>query len=290
MGTKIQNAKFVFCIFVPIRSSYTMFRIAPTPSGFLHTGNAFSFLLTEKLAREHNAGILLRIDDSDAERKRTEFIRDIFETIGWLGIAVKGPKDEFDFETNWSQHRRMDRYTAALEKLRSDDLVYACSCTRKSLLTEKCRCAEKFIGLDEEDVAWRLKIPENTGITFTDSFLGEKTIMLSAESSPVIRRKNKLASYQLISLADDVHFGISHIVRGVDLLESTAVQLFLAGKLGETFFLKSTFYHHPLIEDEQREKLSKSQGATSVRSLRLNNFTPGQFRSQFESWVSENKL
>jgi glutamyl/glutaminyl-tRNA synthetase len=113
---------------------FTKTRIAPTPSGFLHEGNAFAFILTAALAQVYGASILLRVDDLDNDRKRPEYVDDLFQTLHWLGVDWKeGPTDANDLEQRWSQMHRIPLYEAALERLREKGLVYACGCSRKEL-------------------------------------------------------------------------------------------------------------------------------------------------------------
>src|ERR1044072_3055513 len=109
-------------------------RIAPTPSGYLHIGNAFSFLLTALHAKKRGASLLLRIDDIDDERKRPEYVNDIFTSLEWLGIEWnEGPSGPEDFELNWSQNRRLDIYKGILPRLREAEIIFACECSRKKL-------------------------------------------------------------------------------------------------------------------------------------------------------------
>src|ERR1041385_4535604 len=181
-------------------------RLAPTPSGYLHEGNAFSFLLTERYAKQTGSKILLRIDDMDAERKRPEYVQDIFDSLHWLGIEWQpGPKDIIDFEESWSQRHRLSLYNDAIKKLVAENKVYACACSRKQL-SEKghCDCEIKNIPVDTPGTALRMRIEEK------DSF--------------IIRRRDGLPAYQLFSLIDDLHFNITTIIRGEDLRDSTCIQ------------------------------------------------------------------
>lgn len=248
-------------------------RIAPTPSGFLHIGNAFSFLLTQRLAQKQEGKILLRIDDSDADRKRPEYVQDIFDSLHWLGIEwQEGPRDPEDFENNWSQKNRVALYDEAIAKLRLHKHVFACSCSRKQLQEQiPCECRSKNIPYDTPETALRLYVPEGTEVEFTDEHLGMQQVRLDETvGSFVIRRRDGIPAYQLISLIDDLHFGIDYIVRGADLLTSTAAQLFLAEKLGGNHFYTTKFFHHLLLPDEHGQKLSKSEGALSLKSMREN--------------------
>lgn len=267
-------------------------RIAPTPSGYLHTGNAFSFLLTEQLAKFHNGKILLRIDDSDAERKRPEYVQDIFDSLHWLGIEWQnGPKDAQDFETHWSQRHRLPLYEREITKLIAEEKVYACSCSRKQLQENgRCFCETKQLLLDTPDTSLRMKIPQGTTILFSDNNGPHRINLLQETGNFIVRRRDGLPAYHLVSVTDDLHFGVTDIVRGADLFSSTAAQLFLAQQLGEASFSKISFIHHPLLTDEENHKLSKSEGALSLKAQRESGVTAATIRRQFQEWMSTNRI
>jgi glutamyl/glutaminyl-tRNA synthetase len=237
-------------------------RIAPTPSGFLHSGNEYSFKLTAAWAKELGAEILLRIDDLDDARKRPEYVADIFTTLHRLQISWQlGPQTPAEFEKHWSQRLRTVHYDSALEALRRiPGLVYACTCSRRKLNSGGlCSCHLRNLPLSTTDAAWRVNVPPHTIIRFNDVKCGAVEIDLhTAAGNFVVRRRDGIAAYQIASLVDDVLFEITHIVRGKDLLPSTAAQLFLAKHLGYENFLQMRFLHHELITDEQGNKLSKS--------------------------------
>jgi glutamyl-tRNA synthetase len=240
-------------------------RIAPTPSGFLHSGNIYSFQLTAQLAAETGAEILLRIDDLDAARKRPEYVANIFETLHTLGIRWQlGPQTPDDFENNWSQHLRLPLYNETLHQLmQQEGLVYACTCSRRELSGSNgtCNCKNNNLPFDTPDAAWRVAVKPGTVISFNDLQRGKVEIDLAETAGDfTVRRRDGIPAYQIASLADDMHFGITHIVRGEDLLPSTAAQLFLAEKLGFSSFLECRFLHHPLLSDTNGRKLSKSTG------------------------------
>lgn len=254
-------------------------RIAPTPSGYLHLGNAFSFLLTALIARKEGGTILLRIDDIDAERTKQEYLTDIFESLEWLGIEwQEGPTGPDEFMQNWTQHKRLDLYQALLSQLREKQLLFACSCSRKKLESFKSTaypgiCENLNLPMEATDTAWRLKVTSDESITFQDRILGTVTFPLGQETgSFVVRKRDALPSYQLVSLADDTHFRINCVVRGEDLIPSTAMQLYMADQLNLTGFRRAEFYHHNLQRDESGQKLSKSAGAVSLQYMRKRGF------------------
>lgn len=240
--------------------SFRRTRIAPTPSGYLHLGNVLSFALTAGLARRSGASILLRIDDLDRERISGEFVEDIFETLNFLGIPWdEGPRDAGEYERVWSQVHRLGMYREALERLRERGKVFACDCSRSKILRESPEgvypgtCREKGMSLDREGCSWRVRTDAGLPAEMTDF---------------VVRKKDGYPAYQLTSVIDDLYFGVDLVVRGDDLLASTAAQRWLAGELGFDEFRRIRFYHHLLLMESGGEKMSKSAGATSVRYLR----------------------
>lgn len=251
-------------------------RIAPTPSGFLHPGNAFSFVLTWVLARRAGGEILLRIDDLDAARSRPEYVEDIFQSLDWLGIDYDlGPSGPDDFAQHYSQHHRMELYRTLLERLKGQAHVYACTCSRKQIRALSAEglypgtCRELGLPLDQEGAALRIHVPESTAISFQDEkLLSKEYLPARLMGDFVLWRKDGLPAYQLASLADDLHYQVNYIVRGADLIESTVAQLFLADCLEESAFTEARFWHHDLLRDEVGDKLSKSAGAASLKAMR----------------------
>ena len=250
------------------QSSLIRTRFAPTPSGYLHLGNAFSFVITWLLARRHGGKILLRIDDLDSSRKRPEFVEDIFQSLEWLGLDYdEGPVGPTDFDRNWSQTVRTANYHAALEKLADSNLVFGCACTRSTIREQTSDgrhpavCAEQNLGradlLEQTGLAWRLHTASiKTRIKWRDRPLisadsqGNKLQSVDlheAMRDVVLRKKDGNASYQIASLLDDSNFNMNLVVRGKDLVDSTAVQLWLADRLNITAFQQSQFVHHELI-------------------------------------------
>ena len=264
-------------------------RIAPTPSGYLHAGNACSFLLTRQLATRYGGTLRLRIDDIDNDRTRPEHFTDIFETLRLLEIEYEyGPVSVLDFQQNFAQHLRLPLYKILLNDLLTTGLVYACFCTRKQLLENagRCNCEKKNIPLDAENVAWRIHIPDKTIIKFKDRKLGIQYVDLVKEMpSFVIRKRDGLPAYQIVSLADDLYYDTTCIIRGYDLMPSTAAQLFLAQLTGRNQFLAVAFYHHPLLIGLGGEKLSKSAGDTSVKKLLQSGIGRKELQAIVDGWI-----
>jgi len=243
-------------------------RIAPTPSGFLHLGNAYSFALTASIAKETGAKILLRIDDLDRDRVNEAYVQDVLDTLYFLNISWdEGPRNAKEYESEWSQIHRMAIYEKALTQLKNSGKVFACTCSRAQI--QRCTCADKNIPLDTPNASWRLRTDNETEITINTLNDGTTKARLPAEMKNfIVRKKDGYPAYQLTSLCDDLHFGIDLIIRGEDLWASTIAQHYLAGVLQQPDFFKITFHHHPLIMETSGNKLSKSAGATSIKYLR----------------------
>ncbi|MEM1135681.1 MAG: glutamate--tRNA ligase family protein [Bacteroidota bacterium] len=246
-------------------------RIAPTPSGFLHLGNVFSFVLTWLYTKKNKGQLILRIDDLDALRTKQAYIDDLFATLEWLEIDYnKGPKNPTDFNDNYSQHLRIGLYQKALKELVKKQQIFACNCSRTQIKKASSdgqypgTCITKNNNLQDKDTCWRLK-DTKTKIHFVDDILGEVAIDLNTEMrNPVLRKKDGIAAYQIASLIDDLHFNINTIVRGIDLINSTAMQIHLANLLESPAFTQSTFLHHRLLTNAQNIKLSKTQQASPI--------------------------
>lgn len=265
-------------------------RLAPTPSGYLHLGNAFNFILTWLLTRSRKGTLYLRIDDLDTPRVRREYLEEIFDALSWLGLDYDaGPRHSADLKNAWSQQLRLPQYQEMLERLVQTGRVYACKCSRKDLEAtgaKGCPCQSLHFSLEEKDVAWRFQTMPEDAVIFTDENLGLQHIRVQqANPNFVVRRKDGLPAYHIASLADDEALGINLIVRGVDLLESTATQLLLAKCLQLNHFQEARFYHHPLIKSAAGDKLSKSAGAASLKKLRESAQSPAFLYRQFCDWL-----
>lgn len=256
-------------------------RIAPTPSGYLHLGNIFSFAITWAIARKHNGLVVLRIDDLDNTRFRQEYLHDIFATLQFMGIDYdEGPEDAAGFYKSYSQQHKLSLYNSLLQQLVAQNVVYACPCSRTQLAgriqegSYPFTCRHKQLPLALHQAAWRLRIPEDTVVSFSDLLLQNCDVLLS-ESIPdfIIRRKDGVPAYQIASLCDDLRMGINLVVRGEDLLPSTAAQLHLAQLLGEDTFKQTQFLHHPVLFDLEGKKLCKSHDSLSILEMRNNGAT-----------------
>jgi len=249
-------------------------RIAPTPSGLLHLGNAVNFILTWLMVRMQGGVLRLRIDDADCFRSRPEYFEDIFRQLDWLGITWdEGPTGPDDFQLRFSQQLRLERYREFLAQLTPH--LYLCGCSRREIreLAENGVypgfCRERNVE-DDAETAIRVLVPE--GSVFLVE--GKEVPLCKTMGDFVLWRKENLPAYQLVSLVDDIDDRINLIVRGHDLLVSTAAQLFLAGLHGDNLFAETVFVHHPLVQGEDGKKLSKSDNALSLAALREKSSSP----------------
>lgn len=251
-------------------------RLAPTPSGFLHEGNIFNFLLNWLWSRCNGGKVLLRIDDGDTGRKRKEYVEDIFRVLDWLGLDWDtGPSGPDDFEKNWSQLLRRDLYENVLKELTDKNMLFACHCSRKDV----CSCIDKKLSLADPAITLKIKAATKL-ITFKDFIAGELTISVSPF---VVRRKDGFASYQLSSVADDRFFKVTHICRGKDLAQSTAMQLYLDNQLQHPYLSQCSFWHHPLLTTPEGSKYSKSAGKLS-RSI-IHETNRSRLLHSFAQWA-----
>ncbi|WDF55228.1 glutamate--tRNA ligase family protein [Mucilaginibacter sp. KACC 22063] len=256
------------------QSTYQLTRIAPTPSGYLHIGNVLSFAITAALAERSGAKILLRIDDLDQQRVMPQYVQDIFDTLNFLEIQWHmGPRNYQEYKSDWSQLHRLDSYQKALQQLKDEGHVFACTCSRsliKKLTADETYpgiCLDKNIPFDTGGACWRIKTDERQ--LSVNTFNGVVQAHLTADANYfIVRKKDGFAAYQLASVIDDINFGVDLIVRGQDLWSSTLAQLFLAEKLKKQGLLNNVFHHHALLTNLNGDKLSKSAGDTSIQSLR----------------------
>jgi glutamyl/glutaminyl-tRNA synthetase len=243
--------------------SYVVSRLAPTPSGYLHLGNAVNFVLTWLLTRQAGGTLHLRIDDLDRARLRPAYLDNIFRVIDWLGIDYDhGPSGPDDFLRHHSQLLHLPAYNAVLRRLALPGTALCPSVVRASTRS-RTSGTEASIALETPGAAWRAYVPAGTEISFPDAWQGETSVPLAALMPDfVIRKKDGVAAYQVASVVDDLRLGTNLIVRGLDLQPSTAAQIWLASQLSETAAFNTRrvqFFHHPLLTDAAGQKLSKSQ-------------------------------
>ncbi|MDR6388677.1 tRNA glutamyl-Q(34) synthetase GluQRS [Paraburkholderia phenoliruptrix] len=242
-------------------------RFAPSPTGPLHVGSLVSALASWLDARAHGGTWLVRVEDIDGPRTVPGAAQDILATLERFGMRADEPPV-------W-QSTRIARYQEALEQLKAAGFVYPCGCTRKeiadSLLHAHARnttlaypgtCRNGLHGKPAR--AWRLRVPDGEAavVGFEDRWQGKQTQNLATEVGDfVLRRADDQWAYQLAVVVDDADAGITHIVRGADLLDSTARQICLQRCLGVP---TPRYLHVPVVTNEQGEKLSKQTGATAL--------------------------
>lgn len=248
-------------------------RFAPTPSGRMHLGNMFAFLMAWLGAKAEGGRILLRMEDLDTLRCSAEYADLIRGDLEWLGL-------EWDRETP-PQSSRSEAYRAALDSLTERGLTFPCWCTRGELNIVNAPHASDghpiypgtCRGLTEPKpgkAAYRLKVPDEE-ITFTDGLCGPYRENLMRECGDfVLRRADGVFVYQLAVTVDDGEAGVTQVVRGRDLISSTPRQLYLQRLLG---YPPPEYYHLPILTDAEGEKLSKRDRALDMGALR-ERYTP----------------
>lgn len=246
-------------------------RLAPTPSGFVHVGNAVNFLLTNQLVRERDALLWLRIDDLDPQRTSDDSIAEIFWALEWLGITVdRGPRNPDEFTESFQHPPKREYYLAQLSNTINTGLpVYYCTCSRSQLTKGGWLHRNDW---REHPCRIRTKPPDQLH-TVRVAFDNPMTLAMNSTdhnvnlADPVVWRRDGLPGYHLTSLVDDRDACVNLIVRGYDLLESSLTQLALAPYLQADSFVSAQFVHHGLIVDAADHKLSKSDHAESLRSF-----------------------
>lgn len=265
--------------------SQPILRFAPSPNGYLHLGHAYSALFTAEMARKLGGKVLLRIEDIDTARCRPEFARAIVEDLAWLGLEWEEPVRV--------QSAHFDDYRAAAKRLDSMGLLYRCFCSR----TEIAAAAGETTDPDgappypgtcrylspgtrarrlEAGEPFALRLDMQKSLTATGPLdwretnpktLEPKTVPAHPErwGDAVIVRKDTPTSYHLSAVTDDAFQKVTHVTRGRDLYEATAIHRVLQTLLA----LPAPLYcHHHLILDAEQKKLAKSEGAKSLRALR----------------------
>lgn len=264
-------------------------RFAPSPTGRMHLGNLFTALLSWLSAKKSGGRWVLRIEDLDPQRSRYEYARQIEEDLHILGLDWdEGGVDNIGPCGPYCQSQRHDIYSHALETLRRSGLLYPCRCSRADLHASsaphasdgrfvyggKCRPHDlpRVMTQDElqQPVALRLAVPQ-TVIEFTDTVFGHRSVDLAAEWGDfIIRRADKAWAYQFAVVVDDTLMGITEVVRGNDLLSSSAPQIWLHRLLG---YEPPQFAHLPLICNSNGVRLSKRDASLGMEAL-LGRHTP----------------
>jgi glutamyl/glutaminyl-tRNA synthetase len=273
-------------------------RLAPSPTGHLHLGHARTFWVAQERALSAQGVLVLRNDDIDALRAKMDFVDAMIEDMRWLGLRwQEGPDCGGPFGP-YSQSQRLPLYRSAFEKLRDDGLLFPCRCTRQDvrraiqaphasdegpIYPGTCRPgagSEVSAGQpaalsgSKGKVNWRFRVPDGEKIEFIDGHYGRQQFVAGKDFGDfVIWRHDDIPSYQLSVVVDDAAMQITEVVRGSDLLLSTARQLLLYRALGIS---SPDFYHCPLIIDAAGVRLAKRHDALSLRTLREQGCTPAK--------------
>ena len=274
-------------------------RLAPSPTGFLHLGHARTFWAAQERARAHGGELILRNDDLDSTRFKMEFVDAMLEDLRWFGFAwTEGPDVGGPFAP-YNQSERMSLYCATLEKLRAANFIYPCTCSRKDIQAATraphandddepiypgtCRENRK-LEIGNRKFNWRFRVPDGETISFADKNLGGQQFVAGHDFGDfVVWRGDGVPAYQLACVADDSAMRITEVVRGADLLVSTARQILLYRALG---LAEPDFFHCPLMLDEKGERLAKRHEALSLRVLRGHGATPESLRRRHLAGIS----
>ncbi len=261
-----------------------LFRIAPTPNGFLHRGNVYAFLITELNRNLHGGELLLRIDDLDLGRSKPIYFDDIFKVLDFLGIDWHwGPKDLSQATHEFSQAARMPLMRQEFWQLYQElaSAFYVCDCSKSEV-----RARNKNGIYDGFCSGKNLEFKKGLCIRFR---MNEVTPEIG---DFVVLRRDGTLSYQWVSLLEDIRWNVNSIVRGKDLVPSTKAQLALArvlarsGQIDASSFLGAYFLHHPLLLDPQGEKYSKNRRDMSfLEEIRVSGVSRGEVFSNFIKWA-----
>ncbi|MDC0659631.1 glutamate--tRNA ligase [Leisingera sp. SS27] len=252
----------------------TTTRFAPSPTGYIHVGNLRTALMNYLIARKADGTFILRIDDTDPERSKEEYVDAIKQDLEWLGLT---------WDKVERQSERLDRYVAAAEELREIGRFYEAFETpteldlkrKKQLNMGKPPVYDRAaLNLSDDEKAalraqrgdgvWRFKL-DHQRIEWTDGILGDISIDAASVSDPVLIRGDGQFLYTLASVVDDTEMGVTHVVRGSDHVTNTATQIQIIEALGGSV---PSFAHHSLLTGPQGEALSKRLGTLALRDLR----------------------
>jgi glutamyl-queuosine tRNA(Asp) synthetase len=257
-------------------------RLAPSPTGYLHLGHARTFWVAQERARAAGGTLVLRNEDLDRDRCKPEFVRAMLEDLRWFGFEwQEGP---------YAQSERMHLYREAFEWLKGAGFLFPCVCSRKDVQ----RALQAPHQGDEEPVYpgtcrnrtdttaranWRFRVPDGEVIRFVDGHYGPQSFVAGKDFGDfIVWRQDDLPAYQLAVVVDDAAMKITEVVRGADLLLSTARQLLLYRALG---LQAPAFYHCPLMTDESGIRLAKRHDALSLRALRQSGASPESLRAKW---------
>jgi glutamyl-tRNA synthetase/glutamyl-Q tRNA(Asp) synthetase len=258
-------------------------RFAPSLTGYLHLGHVLHMLYVWGIARARGAAVIVRIEDHDLSRRRPEYEAAILEDMEWLGfVADEGiTVSNADGPSEYRQSDCGDQYERMLQRLNAHGLVYGCECTRKQIIDEQSEetaelcytgtCADKGLPLVGNTV--RFRVPAGD-VAFEDERLGVCLQIPQQQCGDFsLRDRQGQWTYQFACVCDDIRHGVDWVIRGEDILASTARQILLYEALESPV---PAYFHHPLLYDEHGEKLSKRQRSESITRLREAGAAPGE--------------
>jgi len=276
-------------------------RIAPSPTGYLHLGHARTFWQAFRRAREHNGVLIFRNEDLDPLRCRPEFVQAMFEDLHWYGIEWKEGPDVGGTFGPYTQSQRREFYLDAWRKLLAGGWIYPCSCSRKDLALSASAphndndeplypgtCRNRRVNSTAPAGAnWRFRVPDGERIDFLDRRLKRQSFEAGRDFGDfLVWRRDDVPAYQLAVVVDDAAMRVSEVVRGEDLLRSTARQILLQRALGLPAL---DYYHCELITDESGIRLAKRHDALSLHALRQQGLSPEQARAMAEGKLAVDK-
>ena len=286
-------------------------RLAPSPTGYLHIGHARTFWTAFQRAREAGGTLIMRMEDLDPDRSRSSYTDALLEDLRWLGIRWQEGPDKGGPNAPYVQSKRKSLYLKVWRKLLRTGRLFPCRCSRKDLenslgapherVPQSGSSGGKFDTVDDGPLYpgtcrrfmggspqlpgptsadsetpgstnWRFRVPDGEVIEFDDVNLGPQRFTAGKDFGDfVVWRRDGVPSYQLACVADDAAMGVTEVVRGADLLKSTARQILLNRALG----LKNpAWYHCRLVVDHNGRRLAKRHDALSLRALRQRGLTP----------------
>ncbi|MCO5053165.1 MAG: tRNA glutamyl-Q(34) synthetase GluQRS [Verrucomicrobiae bacterium] len=287
-------------------------RIAPSPTGHLHLGHARTFWIAQERSRAAGGALILRNDDLDQVRCKPEFIAAMYDDLRWFGFAWSEGPDCGGRWAPYAQSQRWPHYREALEQLRAGGFVYGCHCSRQDIAAavhaphpedddeplypgfcrdqhlpwpnfENARSAPGANAPAPRRPSIRFRVPDGEIISFDDGNLGSQKFVAGKDFGDfVVWRPDNVPAYQLACVVDDAAMQITEVVRGADLLKSTARQLLLYRALK---LAAPRFYHCELMLDDHGQRLAKRHAALSLQTLRQSGAAPETLRATWGNFA-----
>jgi glutamyl-tRNA synthetase len=269
-------------------------RIAPSPTGLLHLGHARTYWIAAQRATQNRGTLIFRNEDLDPQRCKPEFVQAMIGDLRWLGISwSEGPDCGGEFGP-YSQSERREFYLAVWTKLRDMGAIYPCTCSRKDVALAasapndfddepiypgNCRSRRDGPQFSEpKGVNWRFRVPDGGQLHFADLHFGAQSAVAGQDFGDfIVWRRDDVPAYHLAVVVDDAAMQVTEVVRGADLLKSTARQILLYRALGLEV---PAYYHCNLVRDEAGVRLAKRHDSLSIRKLRELGWTPERVRGE----------